>query len=85
MNTSSFKKETHKKEEWPQDQGLKVYIRHNDISGVDSALRRLRKRMDNELVMEEFYKHEFFVKKSIKLRERRKKNKHLSNYTKPKR
>lgn len=83
MKSLSFKKHaTIKKDDnRPQDYGLKVYIYYNDVSAVEGALRRLRKRMDTEMVMESFYAHEFFTKKSTKLRERRKKARHLSQRT----
>lgn len=82
MQNSSYKQKAKPKDDKPQDTGLKVYIHYNDISAVEGAIRRLRKRMDAEKVMEDFYKHEFFVKKSTKLRERRRKNKHLAQYKK---
>lgn len=85
MSTSYYKKpQTKKDDDRPQDFGLNVHVHYNDIAAVEGALRRLRKRMDTEMVMDDFFKHEFFVKKSTRLRERRKKNRHLSNYSKPK-
>ena len=84
MNISSFKQKKKNKEDLPQDTGLKVFVHYNSIEAVEGAIRRLRKRMDTEQTMEDYYKHTFFVKKSTRLRERRKKNRHLSNYSKPK-
>jgi len=85
MNTSYSKHTSTKKDDdRPQDFGLKVFIHYNDIAAVEGGLRRLRKRMDTEMVMDDFYRHEFFVKKSTRLRERIKKNRHLSSYSKPK-
>ena len=83
MKNSSYKQAAKKKkDDRPQDSGLKVYVHHNDIAAVEGAIRRLRKRMDAENVMEDFYKHAFFVKKSTRLRERRRKNQHLAKYKK---
>lgn len=80
MKSLSFKKHaTNKKDDnRPIDYGLKVHIYYNDIAAVEGALRRLKKRMETEQVMETFFAHEFFTKKSTKLRERRKKAQHLS-------
>ena len=84
MKNSSYKKytTTKKDDDRPQDFGLKVHVHYNDIGAVDGALRRLRKRMDTELVMEEFYEHTYFTKKSTKIRESRKRSKHLAGYKK---
>jgi len=82
MNISSFKQKTDKKDDRPQDSGLMVYVHYNDVSAVDEALRRLHKRMDTAQIMETFYDHTFFVKKSAKLRAARKKAEHLAKYTK---
>ena len=83
MKSSYYKKNatTKKDDDRPQDYGLKVHVFYNDIAAVEGALRRLRKRMDTEMVMDDFYAHEFFTKKSTKLRERRKKARHLSRHT----
>jgi len=57
-----------KREEKPVGKGLIVYVRNNDI---DRALRKLKKMVNNEGVIKELKKREFYEKPSDKRRRER--------------
>ena len=57
-----------KREEKPLGKGLIVYVRNNDI---DRALRKLKKMVNNEGVIKELKKREFYEKPSDKRRRQR--------------
>jgi small subunit ribosomal protein S21 len=57
-----------KHEEKPIGKGLIVYVRNNDI---DRALRKLKKMVNNEGVIKELKKREFYEKPSERRRRQR--------------
>ena len=57
-----------KREEKPLGKGLIVYVRNNDI---DRALRKLKKMVNNEGVIKELKKREFYEKPSDRRRRQR--------------
>ena len=48
----------------------KVVARENE--SVDDLLRRFKRQVNNENIIEEYRKHDFFLKKSLKRKEKSK-------------
>ena len=48
----------------------KVVARENE--SVDDLLRRFKKQVNNENIIEEYKKHDFFLKKALKRKEKSK-------------